>query len=141
MLSLKWVPTAENVIADAISRPSREAIIQLLPDAFRLLWEAMGAFDIDLMACTASVPTSPVTGRSLPFFLRYSCPGSGGRDVLAQDVAVMPDTTVPAFGYCFPPPTMAGHVVQHLAECRAHAVLVVPGNKPYWFALLQSASV
>lgn len=141
MLSLKWVPTAENVIADAISRPSREAIIQLLPDAFRRLWEAMGPFDIDLMACTASVPTSPVTGRSLPFFSRYSCPGSAGRDVLAQDVAVMPGTTVPAFGYCFPPPTMAGHVVQHLAECRAHAVLVVPDNKPYWFPLVQSASV
>lgn len=141
MLSLKWVPTAENVIADAISRPSREAIIQLLPAAFRRLWEAMGPFDIDLMACTASAQVSPVTGLSLPFFSRFSCPGSAGRDVLAQNAAVMPGTTVPAFGYCFPPPSMAGHVVQHLAECRARAVLVVPDNRPYWFPLVQLASV
>lgn len=30
ILSLKWVPTAENGVADAISRPSRGSIIQLL---------------------------------------------------------------------------------------------------------------
>lgn len=131
VLSLKWVPTAENVIADIISRPLREAVPQLLPAAFQLLWDAMGPFDIDLMACTASAQVSPVTGLRLPFFARYSCPGSPGRDVLAQNVAVMLGTYVPAFGYCFPPLAMTGHVVEHLAECRAHAVLVAPDTRPY----------
>ena len=141
MLSLRWVPTAENAVADAISRPSREAIIQLLPAAFRRLWDAMGPFDIDLMACAASGQISPVTGRQLPFFSRFNCPGSAGRDMLAQNVAVMPGTQRPAFGYFFPPPTMAGHVVQHLAECQARAVVVVPDTRPYWFPMVQLATV
>jgi len=38
--------------------------------------------------------------------------------VLAQNVA-MPGTRVPVFRYCFPPPTMAGYEVQHLAECNS----------------------
>lgn len=141
MLSLTWVPTAENVIADAISRPSREVVTQLLPAAFQRLWDAMGPFDLDLMACTSSAQASPITGLRLPFFSRFSCPGSAGTDMLAQNVAVMPGTSMQAFGYCFPPPKMAGHVLQHLEECRAHAVLVLPDTRPYWFPLVQLASV
>ena len=41
----------------------------------------------------------------------------------------------------FPPPVMAGHVVQHLAECHAHAVIVVPGSRSYWFPRVQQAAV
>ena len=37
MLSLKWVPTADNGITDAISRPSRESVIRLQPRAFHEL--------------------------------------------------------------------------------------------------------
>ena len=82
-----------------------------------------------------------MTGLPLPFFSQYRCPGSAGVDVLAQNVAVLPNSTTVAFNFCFPPPLMAGHVIQHLAECRAHAVLVVPDTKPYWFPLVQQASV
>ncbi|CAN0301430.1 unnamed protein product, partial [Ectocarpus sp. 4 AP-2014] len=42
----------------------------------------------------------------------------------AHEVSKMPGTGAPVFGYCFPPQFMAGHVVQHLAECRAHAIAV-----------------
>ena len=35
---------------------------------------------------------------------------------------------------------MAGHIVQHLAECKAHAV-VLPDIKAYWFPLVQLATV
>ena len=35
MLSLKWIPTAENEVADAISRPSRDAIIRIAPASFK----------------------------------------------------------------------------------------------------------
>lgn len=62
-------------------------------------------------------------------------------DVFAQNVSLLPGSGERAFGYCFPPPVMAGHVVQHLAECRAHAVIVVPGTKAYWFPRVQQATV
>ena len=55
MLSLKWIPTAENGVADAISRPSRETIIRIAPVTFKALWDEIGPFNVDLMACTASV--------------------------------------------------------------------------------------
>ena len=41
----------------------------------------------------------------------------------------------------FPAPAMAGHVVQHLAECQARAVVVVPDTRPYWFPMVQLATV
>ena len=44
MSSLKWISPAENVVADAISRPSREAIIRIAPAAFRAIWDEMGPF-------------------------------------------------------------------------------------------------
>ena len=59
MLSLKWIPTAEHGVADAISRPSREAIISIAPAAFKVLRVEMSPFNVDLMACTASVVRSP----------------------------------------------------------------------------------
>ena len=136
------MPTAENVKADTISRPSREAIIQLSAAAFRSLWDLLGPFDMDLMACEASAQCSPLTGSRLPFFSQYRCPGSAGVDVLVHNVAVPPSsTTTVAFSLCFSPPIMAGHGVQHLTECRAHAILVVPDTKPYWFSLVRQASV
>ena len=55
MLSLKWIPTAENGVADAISRPSRETIIRIAPVTFKALWDEIGPFNVDVMACTASV--------------------------------------------------------------------------------------
>ena len=141
MLSLKWIPTAENGVADAISRPSREAIIRIAPAAFKAVWTEIGPFNVDLMACTASVLRSPFSGEALPFFSQYDCAGSAGTDVFAQDVSIVPGTRVPAFGFCFPPPIMAGHLVQHLAECKAHAVVLLPDVKAYWFPLLQLATV
>ena len=35
MLSLKWIPTAENEVSEAISRPSRDAIIRIAPASFK----------------------------------------------------------------------------------------------------------
>ena len=141
MLTLKWIPTAANGIADAISRPSREPIIRLHPGVFRNVWEALGPLSIDLMASTVSAQRIPGSSHTLPFFSQYDCPGSSGVDVLAQDVSRLPHTGGQAFGYCFPPPVMAGHVVQHLAECHAHAVVVVPDTRAYWYPLVPQATV
>ena len=54
-------------------------------------------------------------------------------DVLAHNVSIVPGTRIPAFGFRFPPPIMAGHIVQHLVECRAHVVVFLPDAKAYWF--------
>ena len=101
----------------------------------------MGPFNVDLMACTASVVRFSLTGEALPFFSRYDCAGSAGTDVFAQDVSILPGTRGPAFGFCFPPPIMAGHIVLHMAEYKAHAVALLPDVKAYWFPLLQFATV
>ena len=72
MLSLKWIPTAENEVVDAISRPSWDTIIPIAPVAFKALWDATGPFNVDLMACAASVLRSPVIGEALLFFSVHS---------------------------------------------------------------------
>ena len=40
--------------------------------------------------------------------------------------------TVP-LEYCFPPPVTVEHVVQHMTECRAHAVIILPDVHEHWF--------
>ena len=141
MLSLKWVPTADNGVADAISRPSRDSIIRLTPEAFRALWDDLGPFNVDLMASTASAQRVPGNAGTLPFFSQFHCEGSSGADVLSQDVSRVQGTGESAFGYCFPPPGMAGHILQHMAECSAHAVIFVPDTKAYWFPQAKHATV
>lgn len=76
MLSLRWVPTEETGVADAISRPSREATIRISPAAFELVLSELGPSTVDLMACTASAPRPPGVQEPLPFFSRHDCPGS-----------------------------------------------------------------
>lgn len=77
----------------------------------------------------------------LPFFSRYSCEGSAGVDFFQQNVSVTPGSAARALGYCFPPPIIVGHVIQHLAECGAHAVVVLPDTPGYWFPRVRAAAV
>lgn len=92
------------------------------------------------MVTEAPVQCGPGGLPSLPFFSRYHCHGSSGIDVIVQDVFVLPGTNDSAFGCCFPPPNMAGAIAQHIAECRASAVLVFPGVPKYWFLRVQRAT-
>ena len=71
ILSLKWMSTAETEAADAISRPSRYAIVRIAPAAFRVLWDDMGPFNTNLMASGASMLQSSVSGEALPFFPQF----------------------------------------------------------------------
>ena len=103
MLSLKWFPTAENGVADAISWPSRNAIVHIAPAAFRATWDELGPFNVDLMACTASVLQFPVSLETLPFFSQYDCAGSAGTDLLTQHLSIVPGTTTPAFHFVSQP--------------------------------------
>ena len=53
--------------------------------------------------------------------------------MLAHDASVVPGTRIPAFRFCFPPPIMAGHIVQHFTRYKAHAVVLFPDVKAQWF--------
>ena len=141
LLTLLWTPTAANGVSDAISRPSRQWTVRLQPDAFRRGWDKLGPFNLDLMASTESARRIPRSTGILPLFSQYDCPGSCGVDALAQDVSKVPVTGEQAFGYCFPPPVMAGHIAQRLTECEAHAVIIVPDTRAYWFPLVQQATI
>ena len=79
-------------------------------------------------------------GTALPFFSQYDCAGSAGTDVVAQDVSVVPDTGVPASGFCSPPLIMAGRLAQYVAEYKAPGVALLPDVQAYWFTLLQLAT-
>lgn len=140
-MSHRWIPSATNVVADAIARPSRESIIRLMPHIFQRVWDDVGPFDVNLMASDASVQRVPGYGRPLPIFSRYYCDKSSGIDGFFQDVSVLPGTNELSFGYCFPPPVMTGAFVQHLAECHADAFLVVPDVQAFKFPQLQRATV
>ena len=138
-LSLRWVPTTENGIADAITIPSREEIVGPTAQAFQRLWGDSGEFTVDLMLSTQSAQVTP-GGTRLPFFSTYHCQDSAGVDVFAQDVAFVPGSRTRAFGFGFPSPVMVGPVLQHLAECSARKVVVVPDTRPFWYPLLAQAA-
>lgn len=144
-LNLRWVRSEDNKEADELSRASGEEYVRLSQGAFDALWDNWGGFDVDLMATTASTHRVPLgrpgAGRQLPFFSRYNTEGSAGVDVLSQDVSMMPDFSKECFGFCFPPPSMVGVVLQHLEEKGAHAVVVIPDAKLHWFPKLQAATV
>ena len=144
-LSLRWVPTADNTSADAIARPGRDEIIRLRSTTFRQLRAFFGELTVDLMASSENAQQGQTGGtgeqRRLPFFSRYQCEGSTGVDVFRHNVAVNPGGQEAAFGYCFPPPVMVGHIVQHMAECRARAVIVIPNVREHWFPRVHRATV
>lgn len=126
--------------ADAIWQPWRESIIRLHPDALQAVWNELGPFSIDFMASTVSIQRIPRSARPLPCFSQCDCAGSSGVDVLVHNVSRMG----PVNRYLVtvsPSPAMVGHILQHLAECEVHAVIVVPDTWAYWFALVQGAAV
>ena len=127
-LSLRWVPTADSRSADAITRSGLAEIIRLQPVAFQRLQSFFGEFPFDLMASPENAQAGPTTRtgekQTLPLFSRYHCEESAGVDVFRQNVAVTQGRNPRAVGYCFPPPVMVGHMIQHMAEYKAHAVIV-----------------
>ena len=70
----------------------------------------------------------PGTREGTALLSQYDCAGSAGTSALVQDFSIASGThfgRVPAFGFCFSSPIVAGHIVQHLAECKAHAVALL----------------
>lgn len=100
---------------------------------------------MDLMATTAKSQRIPEgvqgAGEQLPFYSRYHTEASTGVDVLSRHVSKMPDSSRECFGFCFPPPSMIGIVLQHLEERKPHAVILVPDLKLQWFTRLAGATI
>ena len=144
-LKLRWVSSAANADADDMSRPGSDDYVRLDERMFGELCEWAGDFDMDLMATPASVHKTWVgghcTGAHLPFYSRYRTQGCAGVDVLSQNVKRMPTSQRECFGFCFPPTKMVGVLLQHLDECGARAVVVLPDQKQSWFPRLAGATV
>ena len=140
ILKLRWVTSKSNAEADAWSRPGSDDYVRLDATVFGSLYTWAGGFDMDLMATPACVHQKWVAGRktqeNIPFYSRYRTPGCAGVDVLTQNVKFMPESSVEWFGFCFPPTNMVGAMLQHLAECQARAVILVPDQKQSWFPRL-----
>lgn len=100
---------------------------------------------MDLMATPASVqkvPGSEGEGTAaLPFYSRYRTLGCARVDVPSHDVSQMPSSSSACFGFCFSPTGMVAVVLQHLVDCKARAVIVVPDHKQTWFPLLSNGTV
>lgn len=139
MLKLRWVNSKANAEADALSRPGSDDYVRLDEEVFGKLWSWAGSFDMDLMATPASVQKKWIEGvrtqENLPFYSRYRTQGCAGVDVLTHNIR-MPGSSDKCFGFCFPPTNMVGVVLQHLEECQARAVMIVPDQKQSWFPRL-----
>lgn len=144
-LKLRWVNSKANAEADELSRPGSDKYVRLDQSVFGDLWNWAGGFDMDLMATPTSVHSAIVaggpTGELLPFYSRYHTQGCAGIDVFTQDVGCMTNSSAPCFGVCFPPTNMVGVLLQHLEECKAKAVVIVPDQKQSWFPRLAGAAV
>ena len=136
LLSLKWIPTAFNAIADAIPQPSRESIIRLYPDAFQAVWNGLGPFTIDLWRPQCPPSASPGVPVRCRFLAVRLCGVIRRRRVGARCFARRT-----SFGFRFLSPVMSGHIAQHVVECEARAVIVVDDTRAYWFPLVQGATV
>ena len=56
-------------------------------------------------------------------------------------MAVTPGRNTVPLGCCFPPPVTVEHVVQHMTECRAHAVIILPDVHEHWFPRVSRTTV
>lgn len=141
-LKLQWVTSEANAEADDLSRPDADQYVRLGAGKFAEICVWVGRdFDMDLMATPASTQKLPNREKALRFYSRFRTDGCEDVDALGQDLSKMPGSTDPCFGFCFPPTTIVGVVLQRLSECRARAVVVVPDLRKSWYPLLKDATV
>ena len=112
ILLLMLVPTAENGVADAIWRPSRDAIIRIAPAAFGVLWDEMGPLIIDLVACAASVLRFPVERGGTAILLPVRRRRLGGNGCVGAGCVDRTGHYSPGLRLLFPAP---GHGGSHCA--------------------------
>ena len=78
-----------------------------------------------------------ISGVEKPRRLRYHCERSAGVILFlffsAKTLPLRWEGTQAPLGYCFPPPVKVEHVEEHMTECRAHALIILPDVHKHWF--------
>ena len=142
-LRLQWIPSETNVEADSITRPGRDELMRLCLHVFAELWSFFGAFDIDIMASPVSahcIPAAaPGAGNQLPCFTRYACEGSAGSGFFFTRRVASPGGVGARVRFLFSPTALANPAMQHLAEQRAHAIVLLPLVAGLWEPRMGSA--
>lgn len=129
-LQVEWVPRAENVDADRLTRWFDRDDWQLDPSVFSLVDKLWGPHTIDRFAGH--------NNSLLPKFNSlHFCPGSSGVNALAQiDWADHNN-------WCNPPFSLIPHLLGVLRKFKAAASIVVPfwPSRPWWPCLLAGPKV
>ena len=109
-----FVPTEENILADAASRNLQVADWHLLPSTFRRVTQVFGLPEIDLFASNASA--------QVPRFLSWN------KDDLAEGFDALSLPWNYRLAYLFPPVPLMGRVIEKLSKAQGTYLLVAP----YW---------
>lgn len=117
-----WIPSAQNVLADTVSRLPLAGEGVLRRDLFLRLQSSFGAFSLDAMAGAASAQCPR-------YVSRFATPGAVAADFFAftglgQEPAV----------YVFPPHSLVGPALEYLRESGARGAVVLRGDEmaPWW---------
>ena len=109
-----FVPTEENILADAASRGLQVADWHLLPSTFHRLTLVFGLPEIDLFASQASA--------QVPRFLSWNI------EDLAEGFDALSLPWCHRLAYLFPPLPLMGRVIEKLSKAQGYYLLVAP----YW---------
>lgn len=135
-LDARWISSAANAWADAVSRLPLSGEGRLSRTTFhrlQLLWGA--TFSLDAFAG----PLSTQCPRFFSWFLTpVSSPAFGTRALAVDFFSITTLASEPGV-YCFPPPGVVGPAVAHLRALRARGALVAAWSPaaPWWPLLLR----
>ncbi|MES9879251.1 MAG: DNA N-6-adenine-methyltransferase [Sedimenticola sp.] len=124
----KWVPRADNMVADRLSKTYDCDDWQIAEHVFSVLNVEWGPFDVDRFA-------SNLNNKCVVFNSKWWCPGTSGVDAFEQNWQKLHNWVVP-------PPSLILRVVEKFQGDGASGTLVVPEWKssPYWPAISQWGS-
>ena len=123
-----FIPSAENLLADAASRFQSLPDWHLRPDVFQRLVDLWGLPRIDLFASQASAQTQR-------FFAWGDAAGAMAFDALAQTWSF-------PMAYAFPPPAILPRTIQKIAASTGTFILLTPfWPSQKWFPLLLDLQV
>lgn len=120
-IEAEHIPGVDNEWSDALSRYFFPADYSLKPAYFRWVSNVFGHFDVDRMASAANA-----------HLRRYFTVDLSDRRAEGYDCFTV--TWRGARNYVFPDPNIILHLVSHIRQCGASAVLIVPQwpSAPWW---------
>lgn len=130
-IDARWVPSAANVVADAISRLPLAGEGSLNRALFLRLQAAWGSpFSLDAFAG----PLNAQCARFLSWFRTPVRSPFFRTAALAVDFFAFPGLAAEPGLFVYPPPALLAPAVAHLRDCRARGALVAPWapGSPWW---------